>query len=99
MVDDIELIIFVVSDTSEDILQRSKYKQETMFDRIEVEIKGVQHALYSSCAVSTMPPPLEGAELGDEPSQLHRLGDSIEDHLHRVQEEKEQATETLKKEK
>jgi len=70
-----------------------------MYDRIEAKLKGVQHALYSSCAVSTMPPPLEGAELGDEPSQLRRLGDSTEDHLRRVQEEKEQATEALKKEK
>jgi hypothetical protein len=75
MVDDIDLIIATVSDTSEDILQRSEAKQETMFDRIEAELKGVQQALYSSRAVSTVPPPSEGAELGDEPAQLCRLAD------------------------
>jgi hypothetical protein len=70
-----------------------------MFERIEAELKGVQQALYSSRAVSTTPPPTEGAELGDEPAQLRRLADSIEAHLHHVQEEKEQATEALNQEK
>jgi hypothetical protein len=42
MVDDIDLIIAAVSDTSEDILQQSEAKQETMFDRIEVNLKGVK---------------------------------------------------------
>jgi hypothetical protein len=41
-VDDIDLIIAAVSDTSEDILQQSEAKQETMFDKIEAELKGVQ---------------------------------------------------------
>jgi hypothetical protein len=41
-VDDIDLIIVAVSDTSEEILQQSEAKQETMFDRIEVKLKGVQ---------------------------------------------------------
>jgi hypothetical protein len=48
MVDDIDLIIATVSDTSKDILQRNEEKQETMYDRIEAELKGVQQALYSS---------------------------------------------------
>jgi len=68
MVDDIDLIIIVVSDTSEDILQRNEEKQETMYDRIKAELKGVQQALYSSRAVSTAPPSSEGIELGDEPA-------------------------------
>jgi hypothetical protein len=41
-----------------------------MYDIIKVELKGVQHALYSNCAVSTASSSLEGAELGDEPTQL-----------------------------
>jgi uncharacterized protein YsxB (DUF464 family) len=98
-VDDIDLIIFTVSDTSKDILQRSEAKQETMFDRIEAELKGVHQALYLSRRVSTVPPPSEGAELGDEPAHLHRLADSTEAHLRRVQEEKEKATEALKQAK
>jgi hypothetical protein len=57
---DIDLIIVVVSDTLKDILQRSRGKQETMFDRIEEELKGIQQALYSSHAMSTAPPSSKG---------------------------------------
>jgi hypothetical protein len=39
--DDIDLIIVIVSNTSEDILQHNEAKQETMYDRIEAELKGV----------------------------------------------------------
>jgi DNA anti-recombination protein RmuC len=74
-------------------------KQETMYDRIEAELKGVQQALYSSHAVSTAPSSSEGIEVGDEPAQLRRLADATEARLHRVQEEKEQATEALKQAK
>jgi predicted Ser/Thr protein kinase len=42
MVDDIDLIIGTVSDTSEYILQRNEEKQEAMYDRIKAELKGVQ---------------------------------------------------------
>jgi hypothetical protein len=70
-----------------------------MYDRIATDLKGVQQALYSSRAVSTTPPPLEGTKLGDEPAQLCKLVDLTEAHLHHVQEEKEQATEALKKAK
>jgi hypothetical protein len=48
--------------------------------------------------VSTMPSSAESAELGDEPTQLNILADAIEVQLCQVQEEKEQATEALKKE-
>jgi uncharacterized protein YbbK (DUF523 family) len=98
-VDDIDLIIAVVADTSEDILQWNEAKKETMYDRIEAELKGVQQALYSSHAVSTMPSSSEGIEVGDEPAQLRRLADATEARLRRVQEEKEQATEALKQAK
>lgn len=81
-VDDIDLIISVVSDTSEDILQRSKAKHETMYDSIEVELKGVQHDLYSSRAVSTAPLSSGGIEVGDEPAQLRRIENVTEAHLH-----------------
>jgi hypothetical protein len=47
-------------------------KHETMFDRIEVELKGVQQALYSSCAVPTTPLSAGDIEVGDEPTQLPR---------------------------
>jgi phosphoribosylanthranilate isomerase len=38
-VDDIELIITVVEDASEDIFQRHGAKQESMYDKIEKELK------------------------------------------------------------
>jgi hypothetical protein len=60
-----------------------------MYDHIEVEMKGVQQALYSSHAVSTTTLLSEEVELGDEPAQLRRIADAIEAHLHHVQEEKE----------
>jgi hypothetical protein len=66
--DDIDLIIVVVSDTSKYILQRNKAKQETMYGRIEAELKGVQQALYSSPTVSIAPLSLEGTELAYEPA-------------------------------
>jgi hypothetical protein len=46
--------------------------------------------------VSTTPPPSEETELGDEPTQLHRLADVTEACLRRAQEEIEQATVALK---
>jgi hypothetical protein len=86
-VDDFDFIIVAVADASQDILQKHEAKQEEVYDRIEVELRGVQQSLLSSRAVSTAPPPSEAPELGDEPAQLHRLADATEAHLCRVQEE------------
>jgi hypothetical protein len=67
-----------------------------MYNIIEVELQGVQQALQSSRTVSTVPLPSGELELGDEPTQLHRLADTVEAHLRRAQEETEQATQALK---
>jgi hypothetical protein len=40
--DDFDFIMEAVSDASEDILQRNEAKQETMYENIEVELRGVQ---------------------------------------------------------
>jgi hypothetical protein len=69
-----------------------------MHERIEAELRGVQQALHSSHVVSTVPPPSKESDLGDEPTQLHRIDDATEARLRRAQEEKEQATVALKKE-
>ena len=66
--DDIDFIISTVSDTLEDIVQCNEDKQETMYERIEVELKRVQQSLYSSRAMSITPLSSEGIELGDESS-------------------------------
>jgi hypothetical protein len=77
--DDVDLIIPVVEDASEDILQRHEVKQETVYERIEKDLKDIQQAIHSSRAVPTMPSSSKSAELGDEPTQLRRLADAIED--------------------
>jgi hypothetical protein len=77
-------------------VEKQEAKKEEMYDRIEVELRGVQQALQSSRAVSTVPLPLGEQELGDEPTQLHRLADATEARLRRAQEEIEQATQALK---
>jgi hypothetical protein len=66
--DDIYFIIVVVSDTLEYILQCNEAKQETMYERIEVKLNGVQQSLHSSYTMSTMPPSSKGTDLGDEPA-------------------------------
>ena len=97
--DNIDLIIIDVEDASEDILQCYGAKQETLYARIEKELKEIQQAIHSSYVVPTMPTLSKIVELGDESAQLQRLADVTEARLQRVQEEKEQATEALKQEK
>jgi hypothetical protein len=54
-VDDVDLIIVVMEDASEDILQRHEVKQETLYHRIEKEFKDIQQSIYLSHAVPTAP--------------------------------------------
>jgi hypothetical protein len=77
-VDNVDLIIIVVEDASKDILNRHEAKQETMYERIEKELKNIQQAIHSSCTVPTAPPSSKIAKLGDEPTQLRRLVDETE---------------------
>jgi hypothetical protein len=86
--DDIDFIIVVVSDSSKDILQCNEAKQQTMYERIEEELKVVQQALYSSCTVSTVTPSSEGRDLRDDLFQLHQIADATEARLRCVEEEK-----------
>jgi hypothetical protein len=95
-VDDFDFIIAVVNDASQEILQKQEAKKEEMYDRIEVELRGVQQALQSSRAVSTCAPAIRRTRLGDEPTQLRRLADATEARLRHTQEEIEQATQALK---
>jgi hypothetical protein len=96
MLDDFDFIIAVVSDASQDIMQNTEAKQATMYEKIETELRGVQHRPFTPAAQYPLPPPSEEPELGDEPAQLHRIVDATEAHLRRAQEEKEQATVALK---
>jgi hypothetical protein len=87
--DDFDFIIAVVSDASQDIFQNNEAKKESMYDRIETELRGVQQALQSNHLVPTTPPPSEEIDLGDEPTQLHRIVDATGALLLHSQEEKE----------
>ena len=67
-IDDFDFIIATLNNASQEIMEKKEAKQEEMYDRIEVELQGVQQSLQSSRAVSTVPLPLEEPELGDEPT-------------------------------
>ena len=66
-------------------MKNTEAKRETMHEKIETELRGVQQALQSSRAISTSPPPLEEPKLGDEPVQLRRIDDATEACLRRAQ--------------
>jgi hypothetical protein len=83
-VDDVDLIITAMEDSSEDILHRHEEKKEALYDRIEKELKNIQQAIHSSRMVPIVPSSAEITELGDEPTQLRRLVDAIEARLCRV---------------
>jgi hypothetical protein len=86
MLDEFEFIIASISNTSQDLFQKTEAKQVAMYDRIEEELRGVQQALHYNHIL-----------LGDEPTQLRRIADATKAHLYRAQEEKEQAKVALKK--
>jgi hypothetical protein len=77
--DDFNFLVAALNDASLEIAEKQEAKQEEMYDRIETKLRGVQQALQSSRAVSTVP---GEPELGDEPAQLHHLVDTVEAHLH-----------------
>jgi hypothetical protein len=76
--DGFEFLIASLQDASLEISEKQEEKKEEIYDRIETELRGVQEALQSICAVSIAP---GEPELGDEPAQLHRLADTVKAHL------------------
>jgi hypothetical protein len=69
--DDFDFIVAALNDASLEIAEKQEAQQEEIYNRIKVELQGVQQALQSSRTVSTVPLPLETPELGDESAQLH----------------------------
>jgi hypothetical protein len=82
--DDFDFLIAALNDALLEIAEKQEAKQETMYDRIEIELRGVQQTLQSSRAVFSVPLPLGTPELGDKPIQLHRLADTVEASLRRA---------------
>jgi hypothetical protein len=66
-----------------------------VFSHIRDELQRVQQEIQSSRIVSTAPLPSGTLELGDEPTQLHQIVDTVEAFLRRAQEETTQATQAL----
>lgn len=53
--DDFSFLLVTLNEAIEEITKKHEAKQEAMYDRIEVELQGVQWALQSNCAVSMRP--------------------------------------------
>jgi hypothetical protein len=66
--DDFDFIIVALNDASLEIAEKQEAKKEAMYNRIEIELQGVQQALQSSRTVPTAPLSAGTPELGDEPS-------------------------------
>jgi hypothetical protein len=66
-----------------------------MYSWIEIELQGVQQELQSKRAVSTTPLSIITLEVGDEPSQLHQIIDSVEAQLLKAHDEANKSTQAL----
>jgi hypothetical protein len=82
--DDFNFLIEAMQDDSLEITKKQEENKEEMYDRIDIELQGVQQALQSSRAVSIVS---GEPELGDEPAQIHRLANTVEACLRKAQEE------------
>ena len=82
--DDFNFLLANLNEAIEEIIKNNEAKQQMMYDRIEVELQGVQWALQSNRAVSTTPMPKGTPETGDESVQLRRIADLVEVHLRKV---------------
>jgi hypothetical protein len=90
--DDFDFIVAVVNDDSKEIIEKQEVNQEQMYNRIEIELQGVQQELQSSCVVPTAPLTTGTVEPGDDPAQLRRIADMVEARLRQPQEDIVQAT-------
>jgi hypothetical protein len=68
-----------------------------MYNRIEIELQGVQQDRQSSRTISSTPLPEGTTEEGNELVQLHKIANTVEVCLRKSQEETTQATQALKK--
>jgi hypothetical protein len=73
--DDFDFIIAMVNDASMEIIEKQEVKKEQMYNRIEIELQGVQQVLQTSGAVPTAPLTTGTVEPRDEPAQLHQIAD------------------------
>ena len=86
-VDDFSFLLVTLNEAIEEIIEKQEAKQQMMYNRIEVDLQGVQRALQSNHAVSTTPMPEGTPKAGGESVQLCRIADLVEVHLRKAQEE------------
>jgi hypothetical protein len=67
-----------LNDASLDIVEKQEAKKVEMYNRIVIELQGVQQTLQSSRTVSTPPLSARTLELGDDLAQLHRIAETVE---------------------
>jgi hypothetical protein len=93
---DFRFLLATLNEAIEEITEKQEAKKQMMYNRIEVELQGVQRALQYNRAVSTTPM-LEGTpKAGDELVQLRRIVDLVKVRLQKEEEVKTQATQALK---
>jgi hypothetical protein len=93
--DDFDFIIATLNDTLLEIAEKKEAKHEEVFNHIRDELQGVQQAIQFSLCSFHCTLPSETPTIGDEPTQLHRIADTVEARLRRAQEETTQATQAL----
>jgi ElaB/YqjD/DUF883 family membrane-anchored ribosome-binding protein len=94
---DFSFLITTMNEAIKEITEKQEAKKETMYNRIEIKLQGVQQALQSSHIVSSVTPPEGTTKEGNESIQLHKIANTVEVRLRKAQEETMQATQALKK--
>jgi hypothetical protein len=84
---DFIILLATMNEDIEEIIEKQEAKKESMYNRIESELQGLQQALWSSHAVSIAPLPKGTTEEGDEPVQLHKIAATVEACLQKAQGE------------
>jgi hypothetical protein len=79
--DDFSFLITAMNETIEEITEKKEAKKEIMYNRIEIELQGVQQDLQSSHAVSSASLPEGTTKEGNEPVQLHKIDEIVEVRL------------------
>jgi hypothetical protein len=93
--DDFIFLLVTLNEAIEEIKEKKEAKKQTMYEKIEVELQGVQQALQSNRAVSTAPMPEGTPKERDELDQLRKIVDLVEIHLQKEEEVIAQATQAL----
>jgi hypothetical protein len=82
--DDFSFLLTTMNESIEEIIEKKEAKQEKIYNRIEIGLQEVQHALQSSCAISTMPLPEGTTGVREESVQLRKIANIVKVRLQRA---------------